>query len=163
MERYTTGTGQQLLIHNKKDCKGKYCSIHNPSNHHMVNWPTHWRYDRKLMERIDPMGCGHPDPDDLAYKESLGMDILTESIHGCTGLCNPKKYEEYIKNNKIGDDNKMGSIKTIWRVLDKNNKVVFEGPNGWFTEAEKYLKEHSEEDLTLDPEMTGIKVTPKEK
>jgi hypothetical protein len=86
MEKYKTGTGQTVNVHEEKDCKGAFCCIHNPSNHKMMHWPTHWRDDRKLMERMCKHGIGHPDPDDLAYKYSLGMD-KSESIHGCCGCC----------------------------------------------------------------------------
>jgi hypothetical protein len=54
----------------------------------MVDWPTHWRDDRKLMERICKHGVGHPDPDDLAHKKRIGLDVDTISIHGCDGCCN---------------------------------------------------------------------------
>ena len=75
MEEYITGTGQKILVHNKKDCSG-YCAIHNPSKHHMRDWPTHWRDDRALMERICPCGVGHPDPDDLEYKSGYMLWVL---------------------------------------------------------------------------------------
>ena len=39
------------------------------------------------MERLCKHGTGHPDPDDLAFKESIGIDIKVESIHGCCGCC----------------------------------------------------------------------------
>ncbi len=88
MEKYITGTGQHILVHDKDKCEG-YCCIHNPSNHHMRDWPTHWRDDRRLMERICPHGVGHPDPDDLAFKARIGMDAEVEGIHGCDGCCSP--------------------------------------------------------------------------
>ena len=44
-------------------------------------------------------------------------------------------------------------MKTTWRVIDKNSEVVFIGPNGWYNEAEEYIKEHSDEELELDPDM----------
>lgn len=94
MEPYTTGTGQSLLVHNKSDCKGAHCVIHNPSEHNMRDFPTHWRQDRYLMERICPHGIGHPDPDDLAYKKiifsktEVGKRMLKyEGVHGCCGIC----------------------------------------------------------------------------
>lgn len=87
MEKYITGTEQKISVHNKEKCKGRYCCIHNPSNHHMKDWPTNWRDDRYLMERICDCGVGHPDPDDLAFKKSIGINIETESIHGCCGCC----------------------------------------------------------------------------
>jgi len=91
MEKYITGTGQTVYVHEKDKCEGRHCCIHNPSNHHMKDWPTHWREDRKLMERLCKCGVGHPDPDDLAYKKSIGLDVDTIGIHGCCGCCFCKK------------------------------------------------------------------------
>ena len=93
-EKYTTGTGQKLLVHNKETCGGESCVIHNPSNHHMKDWPTHWREDRGMMERICKCGIGHPDPDDLIHRikqaKIAGVkDTNYLSIHGCCGCCNP--------------------------------------------------------------------------
>lgn len=87
MEDYITGTGQLVFVHDRKKCEGHHCCIHNPSDHHMKDWPTHWRDDRRLMERICPHGIGHPDPDDLNFKASLGADTRTMAIHGCDGCC----------------------------------------------------------------------------
>jgi hypothetical protein len=86
LEEYITGTGQKILVHNKEDCQGEYCVIHNPSDHHMKDWPTHWRDDRNLMERLCKHGVGHPDPDDLAFKERNGYPD-SKGIHGCDGCC----------------------------------------------------------------------------
>ena len=88
METYVTGTGQQIDVHAEHDCSGIYCCIHNPSQHNMVTWPTHWRDDRYLMERLCPHGVGHPDPDHIAF---LPKDKRRwESIHGCDGCCMDK-------------------------------------------------------------------------
>jgi len=76
---YVTGTGQKLTnVHDAEKCFGEYCPIHNPLNHHMRNWPTHWRDDRRIMERVCEHGIGHPDPDDI----NVG-----DGIHGCDGCC----------------------------------------------------------------------------
>ena len=83
MEQYVTGTGQKMWVHAEEDCVGR-CCIHNPSDHHMVDWPTNWRDDRKMMERICEHGVGHPDPDDLAFS---GRD----GVHGCDLCCFPKE------------------------------------------------------------------------
>ena len=82
---YITGTGQLLYVHSKENCKMEFCVIHNPSNHSMKDFPTHWRSDRYLMERICSHGVGHPDPDDLAYKCLIRGDEYTkyEAVHGC--------------------------------------------------------------------------------
>lgn len=89
METYVTGTGQRVRVHEKKDCKGEHCVIHNPSDHPMRSFRTHWRDDRKLMERICPHGIGHPDPDDIAFKRRVRGDKFAdlEMIHGCCGEC----------------------------------------------------------------------------
>ena len=91
METYVTGTGQKIFVHDKSECSGKFCVIHNPSDHKMKNWPTHWRTDRKIMERMCKHGVGHPDPDDLAYRKAtakkLGKDTYDTGIHGCDGCC----------------------------------------------------------------------------
>lgn len=88
-EKYTTGTGQNLYVHDKEECEGRYCPIHNPSDHHMKDWPTHWRESRKLLERICKCGVGHPDPDDLEFKKSFMTKkrLNAEALHGCCGCC----------------------------------------------------------------------------
>lgn len=73
-------------VHNPSLCEGRGCPVHHPSDHRMVNWPLHWRADRGLMERLCPEhGTGHPDPDDIAYKVSIGL--TSEGVHGCCGCC----------------------------------------------------------------------------
>jgi hypothetical protein len=86
LEKYTTGTGQTVYVHDKEKCKGNFCVIHNPSDHHMKDWKTHWRDDRRIMERICKHGIGHPDPDDLAFRLKNGMSD-SKGIHGCDGCC----------------------------------------------------------------------------
>lgn len=83
VDYYKTGTGQILTnIHKEEDCKGSPCLIHNPSNHIMRDFPTHWRDDRRIMERICPHGVGHPDPDDIKVRTDEW-----EGVHGCDGCC----------------------------------------------------------------------------
>jgi hypothetical protein len=81
--------GERLLAHPRKDCIGRHCCVHNPSDHHMADWPQHFRMDRALMERMCSHGVGHPDPDDLAYKRMMqGEDYNPyEGLHGCDGCC----------------------------------------------------------------------------
>ena len=105
--------GQKIWVHDESKCKGEHCCIHNPSDHHMKDFPTNWRDDRYLMERICPCGVGHPDPDDLAFKkryfekEAKGLfkteeereeyvksKMKYEGVHGCCGCCNPFKIKE---------------------------------------------------------------------
>ena len=79
VETYTTGTGQKIYTHQRSQCEGRICMIHNPSIHHMRGFPTHWREDRHIMERICPHGIGHPDPDCIY--------AMKDTIHGCDGCC----------------------------------------------------------------------------
>ena len=96
MEKFTDGFGRKLLVHDKKDCKGP-CCIHRASDHHMKDWPLHYRNDWGFFfERIDPEGVGHPDPDDLAFRIQNGAE---DGIHSCNGLCNAENYEKYLKEH----------------------------------------------------------------
>ncbi len=80
--------------HSPDKCKGHHCPFHNPSNHHMVDWPVTLRLDNlvtirldnfALVERVCPHGVGHPDPDSLAWLESVGAEGF--GVHGCDGCC----------------------------------------------------------------------------
>jgi len=80
---YTDGAGTVIYeIHSADLCAGRSCVIHNPSDHSMRSYPTYWRDDRRIMERICPHGVGHPDPDDPATAGAGG-------VHGCDGCCAP--------------------------------------------------------------------------
>ena len=73
-------------VHLPSACEGRGCVIHHPSEHHMVSFKRHWRQDRGIFERICPHGVGHDDPDDLAYRRSVGREA--SGIHGCcSGQC----------------------------------------------------------------------------
>lgn len=110
-DRYITGCGTILYrVHPRTDhCVERGCVIHAPSDHSMRAFPTHWRYDRQIMERICPHGVGHPDPDDMAYQHEVGNDGA--DIHGCDGCCtDPAEYlaaldyhEEDLAMPRIGD------------------------------------------------------------
>jgi hypothetical protein len=90
---YITGTGQKLSrVHSSKQCKGEHCVIHNPSDHPMKGFKTHWRSDRGLMERICNHGIGHPDPDALSVYTPERRQ--REGIHGCDGCCVGTYYVE---------------------------------------------------------------------
>lgn len=73
-----------MRIHSPEKCAERPCAWHNPSDHHMRDWPKHFRADRYLTERLCPHGIGHPDPDDQAYLESIGR---ADGVHGCDGCC----------------------------------------------------------------------------
>lgn len=81
--------GEVILenVHPQSKCEGRACVLHNPSDHHMRDWPTLLRTDWGIpfMERTCPHGIGHPDPDDLAWHKSQGRESL--GVHGCDGCC----------------------------------------------------------------------------
>ena len=85
---YITGTGQVVRdVHPPTDCaEREFCAIHAPSPHLMRTFPTHFRFDRYLMERICDHGVGHPDPDDVAY-QAVAMPERMAGVHGCDGCC----------------------------------------------------------------------------
>src|SRR5689334_9269689 len=89
---YYLGNGEMLaFLHSPDLCRGRSCVIHGPSEHHMRSWPTNYRYDRHIMERICPHGIGHPDPDDSEYRKTTHA-MWTQTggdVHGCDGCCNP--------------------------------------------------------------------------
>jgi len=76
---------QELTTHSEDRCMGDFCPVHNPSDHHMADWPQHYRGDLGITERICPHGIGHPDPDDI-----YGCD----HPHGCDGCCIPPEEDE---------------------------------------------------------------------
>ncbi len=75
------GSTRLIKTHPPDRCAGNPCPVHNPSDHHMKEWPQNYRDDRGMTERICPHGVGHPDPD----------DISTDRTHGCDGCCQPPK------------------------------------------------------------------------
>lgn len=83
-----------LAIHAESVCNVRTdvpCIFHSPSVHHMTSWPIFVRLDRfgALAERTCRHGVGHPDPDSLAYVESLHEESQRgyEGTHGCDGCC----------------------------------------------------------------------------
>lgn len=89
---YITGTGQALYPthHENPECATYGCVIHHPTDPHQ-DWPTHWRGERGIMERICPHGVGHPDKDDLAFRQRMadarGEPLRHLGVHGCCGCC----------------------------------------------------------------------------
>lgn len=74
---------QVFIAHDPALCEGRPCCVHNPSDHHMRDWPQHYRTDTKVTERICSHGVGHPDPDQTWPKDDPHW------VHGCDGCCSP--------------------------------------------------------------------------
>lgn len=90
----------QKSVHAATSCEGESCVLHNPSDHHMADWPLLRRYDRSppLIERQCEHGVGHPDPDSAAWGElavrenpMVWQDEISDGkfvwVHGCDGCC----------------------------------------------------------------------------
>ena len=70
--------------HDAAKCAGEPCPFHAPSGHAMATWPRNVR-STGLTERMCRHGVGHPDPDSVAWLDSLGMHGYES--HGCDGCC----------------------------------------------------------------------------
>jgi hypothetical protein len=92
-QAYQLGPDQQVAgltnVHSVSACEGQFCVVHNPSSHHMRDWPLHWRADRRFFERICPHGVGHPDPDQISYWQLKWGQAYADvqAVHGCEGCC----------------------------------------------------------------------------
>ena len=78
-------SNQEFITHSIAQCTGKPCCVHNPSDHHMRDWPQNYRIDNGVTERICSHGVGHPDPDQTWPKDDPHW------IHGCDGCCSPER------------------------------------------------------------------------
>jgi len=91
--KYTTGTGQKLTVHDKSECRGTYCPIHNPS----MDWATHWRETwGGFMEYICPCGVGYPAPEDSnaeghAFGSCGRKECLDEYRKACEKVDNSRE------------------------------------------------------------------------
>lgn len=86
---FQVGATTLVHVHSATACRGRYCVVHNPSNHHMCSWKLNWRGDSRTMERICPHGIGHPDPDDVEYQRKHNREYV--AVHGCDGCCTQRK------------------------------------------------------------------------
>ena len=89
---YRTGAGQELEnVHHFTVClDSDFCVIHHPMPGPWEQWPTYWRTDRAMMERLCPHGVGHP------VAENYGRPGLPDHffVHGCCGCpCSPNRKE----------------------------------------------------------------------
>lgn len=93
MADWTSPWGETLYnVHEPEKCAGRHCTIHNPSDHHMRDWPMVWRDWHGYFERQCPHGIGHPDPDGVAYMESITAPKYRRyvGVHGCDMCCHSR-------------------------------------------------------------------------
>jgi hypothetical protein len=99
-DMFSPAPGVVAITHAPEVCDGSFCCVHNPSDHHMRDWPLTFRTDNGMLcpshsghglvlsERICEHGCGHPDPDSLAWlRQHDPFDIGSWGIHGCCRCC----------------------------------------------------------------------------
>lgn len=73
------------VLHNVHDgsvCQGRPCTIHNISDHHMIDWPE--GFDG-ILWRECPHTQLHPDPDEAKFYVTAWEDHSLE----CDGCCQP--------------------------------------------------------------------------
>jgi len=82
--------GTVMQVHPERECLTP-CPIHAPSVHPLNTAPLNWRAANRLWERICRHGCGHPDPDDVAFKQATMMpkvfQMYAYAMHACDGCC----------------------------------------------------------------------------
>lgn len=82
-ERWQLADGRMLVgVHRFTDCIDQaVCVIHEPTDHHMRDWPLDIDEPGGLVVRQCEHELWHPDPDSLAYFE------LRRGLHECDGCC----------------------------------------------------------------------------
>lgn len=75
-----------LRTHPTSACNGDVCCVHNPSDHHMVNWPQQWDPRGHMMHRLCEHDLVHPDPDDLRYQLMNSLPPQTMTLFPGQGL-----------------------------------------------------------------------------
>lgn len=74
-------------VHTVDQCDGQPCVIHNPTQHHMIQWPPQWDSILGIMFRECPHHNLHPDPDDVTNLRRMNRYHLAG--HYCDGCCQP--------------------------------------------------------------------------
>jgi len=78
----------KIRTHMSAGCAGKFCCLHNPSDHPLKNANMVLRLDKDtLIERLCSHGVGHPDPDSVRYLAPEGVSSGYLGVHGCDGCC----------------------------------------------------------------------------
>ena len=96
MSKKTRIAGVDLInVHDRQDCIGRSCVIHNPSPHHMRGLDLLWDNDRGIFERRCPHGTLHPDPDQVIYwmaTRTEDWEVAWLSRHPCDGCCDKNQF-----------------------------------------------------------------------
>lgn len=91
MEQLTLYNGSVLNVHERGECLGEHCCIHNPSQHPLRAAPYAW-WDLGLLVRVCSHGQQHPDPDSIQFALLKGAFMMIEAVSSvhldhCDGCC----------------------------------------------------------------------------
>lgn len=107
--------------HPEAKCKGRPCVIHNPSDHHMLEWPINLR-ENKLVERICEHGVGHPDPDSVYFFDMIGKGGL--GIHCCCeNRCCHEPEKEDLPSTDLNNMN-IFEAGQVWQDRDHRTLII---------------------------------------
>lgn len=76
-------------VHDAKLCAGELCPFHNPSDHHMKDWPM--TFNSPMLYRYCQHGYEHPDPDALDYARRNKLNTDPHHRELCDGCCCPPR------------------------------------------------------------------------
>lgn len=98
--------------HHRTHCRGRYCAVHNPSNHHMKDWPQQFEPKLYEMYRICPHGHKHHDPDHIDYMVSSGKRTRGSFGYTIACMCGRPPFPQAVK--KIIAERLYKSYETGW-------------------------------------------------
>lgn len=90
------------------------CVIHNPSSHHMLDWPQHWRRNG-VLDRICEHGQAHPDPDQFALWVTRGWERF--AAHECDGCCAYEGYAQVVDRDAADIESELSLLRTVRETL----------------------------------------------
>jgi hypothetical protein len=100
--------------HSLDDCMGMDCVIHNPSGHHMRDWPQRWRAT-DVLDRVCEHGQAHPDPDQFMLWLAQGYETL--AVHECDGCCAYPSHAQTDHRTAADVESELSMLKTVRDVI----------------------------------------------
>lgn len=90
MEQHLLETGQVIRTHERTQCLGQWCAIHQPMPGPWADWPRFWRDEIGILERICPCRIGHPVAEMYSWAVATGRGAMLAHrccrIHPCTPI-----------------------------------------------------------------------------
>lgn len=89
-EQHLLESGQVLQTHDRTDCVGRFCAIHQPMPGPWQTWPRYWDEDTVRLVRVCPCSVEHPVAEMYAFAAASGVPYRVHhpccGIHPCTPL-----------------------------------------------------------------------------